>query len=151
MRTEEIAVIRGAMVRLYDMINRSLDERGRQTGITRYQSMVMERLRSDPGLSQGQLAEMLTTTKQYMSQVVGRLEELGFIEGKTPFSDSRKRQLYLTELGRERQDTWRAASAQNTENAFGQLDEEEQARLRKVFYTLHELLPKMDREDITLF
>lgn len=151
MRTEEIAMIRGTMVLLYDMINRSLDERGRQTGITRYQSMVMERLRSNPGLSQSQLAEMLITTKQYMSQLVGQLEELGLVEAKVSFSDGRARQLYLTELGRERQDVWRAASAQNTENAFGQLDEEEQARLRKAFYTLHELLPKLDREDITLF
>lgn len=94
---------------------------------------------------------MLTTTKQYISEVVKRLEELGLVESKAPFFDGRKRQLYLTDLGRERQDTWRAASAQNTENAFGQLDEEEQARLRKAFYTLHELLPKLDRADITLF
>lgn len=151
MRTEEIGVIRGAMVRLYDMINRSLDERGRRTGITRYQSMVMERLRSDPGLSQSQLAEMLTTTKQYMSQVVGRLEELGLVEAKAPFSDGRVRQLYLTELGRERQDAWRADSVRNTADAFALLSEEERAELTGAFDTLHELLPKLDRTDITLF
>lgn len=151
MGTEEISVIRGAMVRLYDMINRSLDERGRQTGITRYQSMVMERLRSDPGLSQSQLAERLGTTKQYIGQVVKRLEELGLVKGEAPFSDGRVRRLYLTDLGRERQDAWRADSVRNTADAFALLSEEERGRLSKAFTTLHEVLPKLDQEDITLF
>lgn len=151
MDAEEIAVIRGAMVRLYDMINRSLDERGRQTGITRYQGMVMERLRSAPGMSQGQLAEMLTTTKQYMSQLVGKLEELGLVEAKAPFSDGRVRRLYLTDLGRERQDAWRADSTRRTADAFARLSQEERGRLSEAFHTLHEVLPKLDQEDITLF
>lgn len=148
---EEITVIREAMVLLYDMINHSLDERGRQAGITRYQSMVMERIRGNPGMTQNQLAEMLSATKQYVSQVVMRLEELGLVEAKVPFSDSRKRRLYLTDLGQKRQDTWRADSVQNLENAFGQLSKEKREELAKAFHTLHEVLPQLKQKDITLF
>ena len=137
MQTEEMAVIREAMVLLYDMINHSLDERGRRTGITRYQSMVMERLRGNPGLSQNQLAELLTTTKQYISQVVKQLEEMGLVEAKAPFSDGRMRRLYLTDLGRERQDAWRADSDRNMKGAFSLLSEEELKRLRKAFCKLN--------------
>ncbi len=151
MGAEEIAVIREAMVQLYDMINRSLDERGRQTGITRYQSMAMERIRSDPGLSQNQLAVMLSTTKQYIGQVVKRLEELGLVESKASSSDGRARQLYLTDLGRERQDIWRRDSARNTEIAFARLSEAERERLKTALCTLREVLPKLDQEETTLF
>lgn len=152
MGAEEIAVIRGAMVQLYDMINRSLDERGRQTGITRYQSMAMERIRSDPGLSQNQLAVVLSTTKQYIGQVVKRLEELGLVESKaSSSSDGRARQLYLTDLGRERQDIWRRDSARNTEIAFARLSEAERERLKTALCTLREVLPKLDQEETTLF
>lgn len=151
MGAEEIAVIREAMVQLYDMINRSLDERGRQTGITRYQSMAMERIRSNPGLSQNQLAVMLSTTKQYIGQVVKRLEELGLVESKASSSDGRARQLYLTDLGRERQDAWRADSVRRTEDAFARLSEAERERLWGAFYALQEVLPKLDQEETTLF
>lgn len=151
MQEEEIAVIRRAMVKLYDMINRSLDVRGAQTGFTRYPAMVMERLRSMPGLSQSQLATMLNTTKQYIGRVVGQLEERGMVEAKTPFSDGRVRRLYVTELGRERQDAWRAESVENMKKAFSLLEEPEQERLQEAFRALYELLPKLDREDITLF
>lgn len=151
MDKEEIAVIRRGMVQLYDMINRSLDRRERKTGITRYQAMAMERIRENPEMSQSQLAQMLSTTKQYISQVVKRLEEQGLVEGKTPTSDARVRRLYLTDLGRERQDAWRAASARQTEDAFAALSREEQERLRDAFVAMHEVLPKLDREDIPLF
>lgn len=151
MRTEDIAVIRESEVLLYDMINRSIDQRGQRTGFTRYQIMVMERIRSEPGMTQNQLAETLSTTKQYMSQVVKRLEALGLVEAEVPFSDSRKRRLYLTDLGRERQDAWRAASVQNLENAFGQLSKEKREELTKAFHTLHEVLPQLKQKDITLF
>lgn len=151
MHAEEITEIREAMVLLYDMINRSLDARGQQTGTTRYQSMVMERLRSSPGLSQNRLADMLGTTKQYISQVIKQLEEMGLVEGKATISDGRVRQLYLTDLGRERQDGWRAASNQHLEDAFARLREEDRRRLSEAFDTMHEVLPKLDQEDILLF
>lgn len=84
MRKEDGSVIREALVLLYDMTNRSLDARDHRMGITRYQSMAMERVRQAPGLTQNQLAAMLCTTKQYISQVVKRLEELGLMESRAP-------------------------------------------------------------------
>lgn len=143
--------MREAMVMLYDMTNRSLDARERRIGITRYQSMAMDRIRRDPGMSQSRLAEMLSTTKQYIGRVVKRLEELGLVESKAPFSDGRVRRLYLTDLGRERQDGWRADSSQRMEDAFALLSEEERRRLSEAFYVLRQVLPKLDQKDITLF
>mgnify|MGYP002424134000 CR=1 FL=1 len=133
MRKEDGSVIREALVLLYDMTNRSLDARDHRTGITRYQSMAMERVRQAPGLTQNQLAAMLCTTKQYISQVVKRLEELGLMESRVPSSDGRERRLYLTQLGEERQDAWRADSVRRTQDAFGRLSEEEQEKFTERF------------------
>lgn len=151
MRKEDGSVIREALVLLYDMTNRSLDARDHRTGITRYQSMAMERVRQAPGLTQNQLAAMLCTTKQYISQVVKRLEELGLMESRVPSSDGRERRLYLTQLGEERQDTWRADSVRRTQDAFGRLSEEEQEQVYRAFSVLRQMLPKLKEEDITLF
>lgn len=144
-------MIRETLVLVYDLTNRSLDARDRRTGITRYQSMAMERIRQDPGMTQRQLAQMLCTTKQYISQVVKRLEELRLVEGKVPSSDGRERRLYLTELGEEWPDTWREDSVRRMREAFGRLDKEELARLIEAFRTLRGILPKLDQEDVTLF
>lgn len=151
MRTEETTAVREMLVSLYDMTNRSLDARRHRTGITHYQSMIMEHIRGNPGMSQSQLAEMLSTTKQYIGQLVKQLGELGLVENKVLASDSRARGLYLTDLGRERQDAWRADSTLRMEDTFGRLSAEEQERSIEAFCTLRELLPKLDREDVTLF
>lgn len=124
---------------------------GKTTKITNMQNKVLAHIGHAPGISQAKLVKMMSTSKQYMSQVIKRLVELGLVETKVPFSDGRALGLYLTELGKKQQAQWRAESAKRTEALLKDLTEEERARFFGAFCDLNRLLPKLIGDTGVLF
>jgi len=65
---------------------------------------------SSEGLRPTELADEMQITKQSVNELLGYLEEHGYLVRKPDPTDSRSRRIHLTDLGRELEETcWRAA------------------------------------------
>jgi MarR family transcriptional regulator for hemolysin len=77
-----------------------VDHRAKQRGTTRAQWVVLFRLRTQEGLSQVDLAEVLELQPISLVRLLDRLVEQGLLERRHDPKDRRANQLFLTEDGR---------------------------------------------------
>ena len=77
-----------------------IDHRAKERGTTRAQWVVLFRLRSQEGLSQVDLAEVLELQPISLVRLLDRLVEQGLLERRHDPRDRRANQLFLTEAGR---------------------------------------------------
>jgi MarR family transcriptional regulator, transcriptional regulator for hemolysin len=77
-----------------------VDHRAKERGTTRAQWVVLFRLRTQEGLSQVDLAEVLELQPISLVRLLDRLVEQGLLERRHDPKDRRANQLFLTEDGR---------------------------------------------------
>lgn len=77
-----------------------VDHRAKERGTTRAQWVVLYRLRTQEGLSQVDLAEVLELQPISLVRLLDRLMEQGLLERRHDPRDRRANQLFLTEAGR---------------------------------------------------
>jgi MarR family transcriptional regulator, transcriptional regulator for hemolysin len=77
-----------------------IDHRAKERGTTRAQWVVLFRLRTQEGLSQVDLAEVLELQPISLVRLLDRLVEQGLLERRHDPKDRRANQLFLTEAGR---------------------------------------------------
>jgi MarR family transcriptional regulator, transcriptional regulator for hemolysin len=77
-----------------------IDHRAKERGTTRAQWVVLFRLRSQEGLSQVDLADVLELQPISLVRLLDRLVEQGLLERRHDPRDRRANQLFLTEAGR---------------------------------------------------
>lgn len=71
----------------------------RELGITGQQRMVMRYISANPGISAGNLAQLLHVDRGTMSTMLGRLEERGLVVRQRQIQDARKTETRLTAEG----------------------------------------------------
>lgn len=77
-----------------------------------------------PGLSVSELLDILRITKQSLNRVLSQLVREGFILQETDTQDRRRRQLYLTDKGRDLDSRLAATQGELINKALGRLDGE---------------------------
>jgi DNA-binding MarR family transcriptional regulator len=125
-------------------VNRALRAGSLRQGdlqITRVQWMILRTLRKRPGCPIGQLAEKLDVRPSTMSQMLDRLEKMGWIIRRISSTDSRVRTVDLTPEGerviRAVESTWLS----RLRLPFEALSEEERVQLVTLFHKLAQAIP----------
>jgi DNA-binding MarR family transcriptional regulator len=72
----------------------------KQFGLSAAQLFVLQTLRSQPGMSLGEVAERTATDQSSVSVVVRKLEEKGLVQKQTSSQDARRLELSLTRAGK---------------------------------------------------
>lgn len=78
------------------LMRRRFDERARRSGATGPQWRTLKLLERNPGLNQGQLAELLEVEPITCSRMIDRLQEAGLVERRPDPADRRAWRLHLT-------------------------------------------------------
>lgn len=106
----------------------------RKSGRQRGQNRILDILLKNPEMSQKTLQEQLGIEPGSMSEILGKLEEKGFLTKEKDENDRRRMLIRLTEEGKK------AAKAEDvkgsTEGIFSSLKEEEQEQLKEMLQRL---------------
>ena len=78
------------------LLRRRFDERARASGASVAQWRVLKILERQPGLNQGQIAELLEVEPITACRMIDRLEEAGLVERRRDPSDRRAWRIHLT-------------------------------------------------------
>lgn len=84
---------------LYDVariMRTRVDQRARDTGMTRAQWVILVWLERNPGLSQNELAALVEVEPITIARLIDKLEAHGVVERRADPSDRRIRRLHLT-------------------------------------------------------
>jgi DNA-binding MarR family transcriptional regulator len=92
--TESIGFLLSDVSRL---MRRRFDERARSSGASVTQWRVLKILERQPGLNQGQIAELLEVEPITSCRMIDRLEESGFVERRRDPADRRAWRIHLTD------------------------------------------------------
>lgn len=79
------------------LMRRRFDERARSSGASVTQWRVLKILERQPGLNQGQIAEILEVEPITCCRMIDRLEEASFVERRRDPADRRAWRIHLTE------------------------------------------------------
>lgn len=79
------------------LLRRRFDERARASGASVAQWRVLKILERQPGLNQGQLAELIEVEPITACRMIDRLEEAGLVERRRDPADRRAWRIHLTE------------------------------------------------------
>lgn len=101
--------------------------------------VVMCHVQRYPGITPGEVAEMLDLTRGAVSKVIGKLEAKRWIARSTKQQDGRVQLLSLTHLGRRILPELAEIADRNDRQFFEGLDAEERAILRRLLAKLTEL------------
>ncbi|WP_081841383.1 MarR family winged helix-turn-helix transcriptional regulator [Alicyclobacillus macrosporangiidus] len=125
-------------------VNRALRTGSLRQGdlqITRVQWMILRTLRKRPGCPIGQLAEKLDVRPSTMSQMLDRLEKMGWIVRRIGSADSRVRTVDLTPEGERVIRTVESTWLSRLRRPFEMLSEEERVQLVTLFHKLAQAIP----------
>ncbi|MET0310229.1 MAG: MarR family transcriptional regulator [Sphingomonas sp.] len=92
--TESVGFLLSDVSRL---MRRRFDERARSSGASVTQWRVLKILERQPGLNQGQIAELLEVEPITSCRMIDRLEESGFVERRRDPADRRAWRIHLTD------------------------------------------------------
>jgi DNA-binding MarR family transcriptional regulator len=110
--------------------------------VTRVQWLLLRKLHHKGGRTIGQLAEHLDVRPSTMSQMLDRLEKLGYVTRESDPQDARVKLIQLTESGRsiilETESNWTRSLAE----PFEKLNEEERNTIVGLMKKLSDHLPK---------
>ena len=97
------------------------------------------------GMSQKDLAFLLGIRPQSISEMLGKLEEQGFIERRTDENDKRVTKVFLTEKGREHAEHCAETHQAMAADVFSVLSEEEKDQLMTILEKLSNALEQRER------
>lgn len=126
--TAETALTR-ALTRASDHIRRHVLEVAAAHGVNPPQAAILRHL--DEPMPMGGLAEILCVDASYVTGLVDRLEQLGYVERRLSPTDRRVKHVALTEAGESTKAALRAAFVEAAD-LFDRLDKDEQRELARL-------------------
>ncbi|CAM3022847.1 MarR family transcriptional regulator [Lactococcus hircilactis] len=126
-----------------DGISNQMKNRGNRNGA---QGLLVELWNKD-GLTNAELAELLDIKPSSVTAQVKQLEEAEMVVRKQDENDKRVSRVFLTEKGREAQETRDTMHNDISETIFGNLTDEEQEQLVKLMEKLVESNDSHDDQD----
>ncbi len=93
-------------------------------------------------LRQHELASGLRTSKQHVSKMAARLEQMGLVARSADNADGRSRVISLSDAGRAYVDRHIAEGSRRARELFSHLSEEERKELDRAMLTVARLLEK---------
>lgn len=121
-------------------------ERLKNTGLTIGQPKVLDYLKEHDGSSQKEIAQACFLEAGSLTSILNRMEEKGLIERRILNGNRRTFHIFLTETGKERQETIDEAFAEIEKQALLGVSEEEYEAFFKVYYKIYENLKRTDNE-----
>lgn len=130
MRANDDGYIGYTLTDVARLLRTVFERRVRDLGITRAQWVVIARLKTRPGLSQSEVADILEVEKASAGRLVDRMEAKGWLERMPDPADRRINRLHLTEDAEHLHALiWPIADA-TVDDALADLSEAEQDQLR---------------------
>ena len=129
MTAPEERALAGALTRMGEHIRRQFHAAVAAHGMNPPQAAILRYL--DEPLAMGAIADRLFVDASYVTGLVDRLEDLGFVERRPDPSDRRIKQVAMTAAGRRARDVIRASFV-DTAAPFEHLDAGEQAQLLRL-------------------
>jgi DNA-binding MarR family transcriptional regulator len=102
-----------------------------QVDIPRGQAMVLCTVVKQDGMTQSEIAEQLSVQGATVTTMLQKLEEAGLVRRERDPDDNRLVRVYLTETGREKEQSINTQFAQMQELMFKGISEAERALLRQ--------------------
>lgn len=112
-----------------NMVQAYLDALGLYVGQPRF----LFALSSNPGMTQGEITQLLNVSKETISVSVKRLEQAGYIKRELSSRDKRIRLLYLTEKGKALMPELTEHFKVINEHMFSRLNDEEKVCLENIY------------------
>lgn len=114
-------------------------------GVRHGRGKVLSVLREQNGIGQKDLAEILQIRPASASELLGKMEKMGWITRKTNEYDKRKTNVFLTEKGEEVSQQMIDTRRGIAEEIFGALDTAEREQFGLL---LDKLVQKLERQDL---
>ncbi|HKP52661.1 MAG TPA: MarR family transcriptional regulator [Chloroflexia bacterium] len=104
-----------------------------QVTMHRAQATLLCKLFVRDGMTQTEIAEQLSVQGATVTNMLQRIEEAGLVARRRDPDDNRLVRVYLTELGREKEQSINEQFARLQETIFRGISEEERAALRQIY------------------
>jgi DNA-binding MarR family transcriptional regulator len=104
-----------------------------QVTMHRAQATLLCKLFVRDGMTQTEIAEQLSVQGATVTNMLQRMEEAGLVARRRDPDDNRLVRVYLTELGREKEQSINKQFARLQETIFRGVSEEERASLRQIY------------------
>jgi DNA-binding MarR family transcriptional regulator len=111
------------------LMRRRFDERARKSGASVAQWRVLKILQRQPGLNQGQIAELIEVEPISCCRMIDRLEEAGLVERRRDPADRRAWRIHLTEAANPVLADLHKLAGEMIEDALQGLNPEQRAQL----------------------
>ncbi len=125
------------------LLRRRFDERARSSGTSVAQWRVLKILDRQPGLNQGQLAELLEVEPITCCRLIDRLEESGLVERRRDPADRRAWRIHLTDAARPVVEELVVLAAGMIEDALQGLSPDERKMLTVSLEKIHSNLTQL--------
>lgn len=104
-----------------------------QVTMHRAQATLLCKLFARDGMTQTEIAEQLSVQGATVTNMLQRMEEAGLVARRRDPDDNRLVRVYLTDLGREKEQSINEQFARLQETIFRGISEEERASLRQIY------------------
>ncbi|MEO1793958.1 MAG: MarR family transcriptional regulator [Pseudomonadota bacterium] len=132
MRANDDDYIGYLMTDVARLLRTVFERRVRDLGLTRAQWVVIARLKTRPGLSQSEVADILEIEKATAGRLIDRMEAKGWIERSADRNDRRINRLHLTrEALRLHEVIWPIAEG-TVDDAMAGLQKRDEEQLRRI-------------------
>lgn len=125
MGNENTAQLYTALYRLGRQLHRCSHWLGHMEGYYREQFRLLLLIEENNGVIQRDLAEKMDVRPSSMTEMLGKMEQLGLIFRRQDEKDQRVLHIFLTQQGKDAAEESRSSSAKLTDQLFGGLTEEE--------------------------
>ena len=115
-------------------------------GLTRSQWRVIIHLHRQDGLTQSELATLLTVGKVSIGGLIDRLEHSGWIERRTDEKDRRSNRVFLTDKGHEVDKDMVTAGVKLAKQTLNNLTDDERVQLNSLLSAVRNNLLELDTE-----
>jgi DNA-binding MarR family transcriptional regulator len=123
-----------------------IDEYLKEFGLVRTHASILRLLKIQPVLSMSELGEKLQVTKQNITQLIDKLEKLGYVERSSAPTDRRVILIKLSDSGNTFVDTYLIKLHDYFSTIFSQLTLDDLVLFKSSIKVLKELLPKLKEE-----
>lgn len=128
------------------LVQKSLMERLKNTGLTIGQPKVLDYLKDHDGSSQKEIAKNCFLEAGSLTSILNRMEEKDLIERRILNGNRRTFHIFLTEIGKERQKTINDAFLEIEKQALLGISEEEYQAFMTVYGKIYENLKQTENE-----
>jgi DNA-binding MarR family transcriptional regulator len=129
---ENTQIIMDSFRRIVQSLRHSSNQCEQFSRLTGAQLFVLKHIKSNNALSINELAALTFTHQSSVSEVVGKLEMMGFVKRKKSAKDARKVELDITDIGKAKLKSGIMTAQENLINSIQTFSQEEVAKLAEL-------------------